>query len=66
MLQIYVRRARSRFQASGPGGTTIRPWSVGTHSWLDGTSCRDTEKKFRLYLPILPSLFKMHNIILVS
>jgi len=27
MLQIglYVRRARSRFQASGPGGTTIRP-----------------------------------------
>jgi len=26
ILQIYVQGARSRFHASGPGGTMIRPW----------------------------------------
>jgi len=26
-MQIYVQGARSRFHASGPKGTMIRPWA---------------------------------------
>ena len=34
ILQMYVRGARSRFYASGPGGTMIRPsWEVPPSRW---------------------------------
>ena len=33
ILQIYVRGARSRFHASGPGGTMIRPCSERCLCW---------------------------------